>query len=128
MAAPPVPVAKVSLGERIADARVRLAAGVVLAILLGFIPAHFIASAREGVYDEINAEVALYQKKQVVDLDDYKALDGYRAKQQSRKEDKQRDIALVSLIVWAAVGAGFSFVWFRVIDWDKLSARLTPAA
>ncbi len=114
------------LGARLADARVRLAAGAMLAILLGFVPAHIFASMREGpAYAAIDRDVARRQDpRQVVGLDDWAALDGFRAQQLARKEAKQRDIALVALVLWAVVSAGVGFVWFRVIDWDKLEARL----
>ena len=115
-----------ALAQWVADARVRLAAGVVVAILVGFLPAHVVASMREGsAFAEVDRELARAQsKQQVVTIEHWNELDATRAKALARKEDKQRDIALASMLLWALVGAGVAYVWFRVIDWYRLGARL----
>jgi hypothetical protein len=102
--------------------RGRFALGVVLAICLGFIPAHVFASWRESsAYKAIDAEVEATQ----IGADTpemYAALDSFRAAQLGRKKSERRNIALIALLVWAAAGGGLGFVWFRKIPWDRGTA------
>jgi hypothetical protein len=99
-----------------ADIRIRFAAGVLLAILIGFVPATLLASMREGgAYDEIDRGVrARYQA--VYSDEDWNALDGMLVRERIHKEEARRNIALGSLLVWALAGAGVAFVWFRVVS------------
>lgn len=101
--------------------RARLAAGIFLAILLGFLPAHLIASMREGsafkkIDDQINAAQSAADTPEM-----YAALDPFRDAQLARKESERRSIALQSLLIWAVFAAGLGYVWFRVIPWDRTS-------
>lgn len=103
--------------------RARFAAGVLLAIVLGFIPAHLVAVAREhSAYEKIDAQVrATQQAASTPEL--YAQLDAFRDAQLDRKERAQRSIALTSLLIWAVAAAGLGYVWFRRVPWDKLGAR-----
>ena len=114
------------LAGLVADPRARLAAGVALAILLGFVPAHVVASVREdSAYAKIDRELeARYAA--VIDHEDHAALDGHIARLRAHKEDTRRDIALSALAVWALAGGAFAFVWFRKLDWDAIGAKLQP--
>ena len=100
------------------DPRVRFVAGVVLAILIGFIPAHLIARARDrAVFHDIDAKVIAVQQH-ADDPDSYAALDAFRATQLDRKKSAHQTDALLGFLVWALVGGGIAYVWFRRIPWD----------
>jgi hypothetical protein len=94
---------------------------VVLAILLGFIPAHVVASLREvRTFRAIDSRVDAAQAAATTP-DSYEALDAFRAQQLDDKRSAQRSIALTSLLIWAAVGGGLGYVWFRRVPWDRLA-------
>jgi hypothetical protein len=110
---PPMTVASTPTGLK--DPKTRFIVGVVLAIAIGFIPAHLFASMREkSAFGDIDANVVELQK-QVVTPEDYTALDPMRARQLERKHDDRRNIAMLSLLIWAVAGAGVSFVYFKKI-------------
>jgi hypothetical protein len=99
----------------LADPKIRFAAGVIIAILVGFIPAHLVASMRErSAYAEIDAKVNEVQQ-QAETPETYAALDGFRAVQLEHKHEDRRNAALLAMLVWAAAGAGIAFVWFKKI-------------
>ncbi|HEY5946855.1 MAG TPA: hypothetical protein VIV40_15235, partial [Kofleriaceae bacterium] len=104
----------------LADPRTRFAAGVLLAILLGFVPAHLVASMREGsAYKAIDNKVLAAQ--QLADTPDaYATLDSMRADQLRRKKGEQRNTAIIALAIWALVGSGIAFAWFKKVPWDDL--------
>jgi hypothetical protein len=104
----------------LADERVRLVAGVVLAILIGFLPAHFIAKSREAsAYKEIDAQLVSLQS-QADTPEAYATLDHTRATFLDRKKDERRNIAMLALVIWGLVGAGVAYGWFRRIPWDEV--------
>jgi hypothetical protein len=97
------------------DPKIRLIVGMLVAIVLGFIPAHFVASMREkSAFASVDASVDEVQK-QVVTTEDYAALEPMRARQLERKHDDRRNIAMIALLIWAAGGAGVAFVFFKKI-------------
>jgi hypothetical protein len=100
--------------------RWRFAAGVVLSIVLGFVPAHLIASVREkSAFAKIDQEVT--EQQNAADSPDlYEALDGFRSAKQTQKQSEKRSIALLSMLIWGVTGAGLAYVWFRRVPWDKL--------
>ena len=102
--------------------RWRFAAGIVLSIILGFIPAHLIASVREkSAFAKIDQEV-MEQQQQAADSSDlYEALDAFRSAKQAQKQGEKRSIAMMSMLIWGVTGAGLAYVWFRRVPWDKLS-------
>src|SRR6185295_1735842 len=103
------------------SARVRLVAGVALAITLGFVPAHLVAGMRErSAFAAIDAAVAAVQSTADTP-DSYAALDRFRAEQLDAKYSARRSIAVTSLVVWAAVGAALAYGWFSLF-------RSSPAA
>ncbi len=103
--------------------RARFAAGVLLAILIGFIPAHLIASSREAsAFRRIDAEVEATQASADT-ADTYAALDSFRSAQIGRKKSERRSIALTSMLIWAVTGAGIAYVWFRRVPWHVLAKR-----
>lgn len=97
------------------DPKIRLLVGVLVSIVLGFIPAHLIASMREkSAFASVDASVAEVQN-QVVTPEDYAALDPMRARQLERKHDDRRNIAMIALLIWAAAGAGVGYVFFKKV-------------
>jgi hypothetical protein len=102
------------------SARARLIAGVVLAIVVGFLPAHLVAGMRErSAFGAIDSKVAAVQAAATAP-DSYAALDAFRAEQLDDKRGARRMIVLTSLLVWAAVGGVLAYVWFRRVPWDRL--------
>lgn len=118
--APPVTAVKSRLGP-LADERTRMIAGALLAVLLGFLPAHFYARSREkATYAEIDQKL---QSDQIAadTPDAWSALDKTRANALARKEDERRNIAIIALAIWALVGGGIAYGWFRRVPWDDLA-------
>lgn len=101
------------------DERVRYVAGVVLAILLGFVPAHVVAGMREeSAYAEIDHKVIRAQ--QAADTPEtYALLDRMRADAIERKEAERRNAAIIAIVIWGLAAAGIGYVWFRKIPWDS---------
>jgi hypothetical protein len=122
--APPT-ISRRSLADWVGDVRVRLAAGVLLAILVGFIPATVITTVREqSAFAEIDTTVKK-RFESIYSETDWNALDPMLVRERGRKQDERRNIALGSMVIWALAGAGVAFVWFRKIDWDRAVARLS---
>jgi hypothetical protein len=116
---PPVTVKPSKLGP-LADERVRTIAGVVLAILIGFLPAHLVARSREAsAYHAIDAQLVSLQA-QAETPEEWAQLDHTRASFLERKQDERRNIALMALVIWALVAGGLGYAWFRKIPWDEL--------
>ena len=44
-----------------------------------------------------------------------------RASFLARKRDERQTIAITSVLMWAAASGGLAFVWFRKIDWDRVT-------
>ena len=102
-----------------ADPKTRFAAGVLVAIVVGFVPAHLLASAREkSAYAEIDHTVDQTQREAETQ-DAYDALDAFRSRELARKYDARHNAALLALLVWAVVGGGIAYVWFRRIHWPE---------
>lgn len=101
------------------DEKVRFVAGVLLALGLGFLPAHIIAGMREeSAYAEIDRKVIRAQ--QAADSPEaYAALDKLRADQLDHKEAERRNAAIIALFVWGLVASGIAFAWFKKIPWDS---------
>ena len=121
-ASQPSMTASTTLASRLGplgEPRARFAAGVFLAVLLGFVPAHIVASIRESsTYGAIDTKVRVAQ--QMADTPEaYASLDRMRAEQQRNKDSARRNAALIAFAVWALAGAGLAFVWFRKIPWDR---------
>jgi hypothetical protein len=100
-----------------ADPKTRFALGVMIAIVVGFVPAHLLASVREkSAYSEIDRAVEQTQRE--ADTQDaYDALDGFRQRQLVRKYDARRSAAILAFLVWGVIGGGIGYVWFRRIRW-----------
>jgi hypothetical protein len=120
MQAPNVPVDVVAPSRfgPLGDEHIRFAVGVFLAIILGFVPAHFVAKMREqSAYETVDNKIIAAQ--QAADtMDTYATLDRLRADQLARKESEKRNAAIIGFVVWGLAGAGLGFVWFKKIPWD----------
>ncbi len=104
-------------GARAEMPRGRFGAGVLLSIVIGFVPAHFVAASRESsAYAKIDAQITAAQDA-VEDEDGYRALDGFRSAQLAKKKSERNTIAWQSLLIWAVVGAAAAYVYFRRIPW-----------
>jgi hypothetical protein len=115
---PRVPVAAGMRGGALdLPPRARLAAGVLVAILLGFVPAHFIAAARErSAFRAIDDHVTAIQTD-AQSPEAYATLDSFRDSQLERKKGERREGAFIALAIWAMAGGGIAYVWFRRIPW-----------
>jgi len=116
------PIAIVARERRLGplgEPRARFAVGVLLAILLGFVPAHVVAAMREHSADtEIDSKVRAVQE--LADSPEtYATLDRMRATQLARKKSERRSAAVIAFAIWALVGGGIAFVWFRKIPWER---------
>lgn len=104
--------------------RGRFAAGVIVAVVLGFIPATLVQSCREeAAFDKIDTHVAAVQQQASTDSAapiPFAKLDEFRDEQIAKKKSERRNIAIVSMLIWALGGAGIGYVWFRRVPWDKL--------
>lgn len=101
------------------DERVRFVAGVLLALGLGFLPAHMIAGMREeSAYEEIDRKVVRAQQAAETP-EAYALLDKMRADQLDRKEAERRNAAIIAVFVWGLVASGIAFAWFKKIPWDS---------
>lgn len=103
--------------------RWRFAAGVFLAIILGFVPAHFIAASRETTAFAKIDQVTIDMQDAATTPDAYAVLDDFRAKQIELKQSTRRSLAIQSMVIWAVVGAGLAFAWFRAVPWHKLGNK-----
>jgi len=114
----PVKVVTRALGNK---PRVRLLAGVILAILLGFIPATLIASWQEGTaYADSRKEIhKVYADVRTVE--DWKGLDEVIKGELGVMNSSRQKIAITSILVWGAAGGGFAFLWFRKVPWDNFT-------
>lgn len=101
--------------------RGRLVMGVVLAIVVGFVPVHLIARSRE-VAAFATVDRGVEARQAAVDSPEaYAALDGFRGAQLEKKLDAKRSIAITSLLLWALIAAGLGYVWFRRVPWERFA-------
>lgn len=103
--------------------RWRFAGGVLAAVIIGFIPAHCVASIREdSAFDAIDQRVVTVESQ--ANRSDAPVpparIDAFRAEELEYKRGKRRSIALVSMLIWGLAGAGVGYVWFRKVPWDKV--------
>src|SRR5262249_39653470 len=99
--------------------RVRFVAGVAIAIVLGFVPAHLVAAWREraefaAIDDKVEAAQSAADTPET-----YAALDALRAEQLDAKRSARRNIEMLSLVIWAIAGGALGYGWFRM-PWRRL--------
>lgn len=104
------------------DDATRLVAGAVLAVAIGAIPALLVGGARErAAFAALDGELDKRQSE-IRTPDAYDGLDRVRATFVERKRAERQSIAITSLMIWAALSGGFTWLWFRKIDWDRVLA------
>lgn len=109
---PPAPAKKRGL---FANARVRFAVGVFAAVLVGFVPAHVVGAVREKAAFKVIDDRVLATQQGAATMEAIAALDGYRDNELDAKKSARRNIALVSMLIWAAVAAGAGFAFFKLV-------------
>jgi hypothetical protein len=91
----------------------------VLAIAIGFIPAHLVAAAREkSAFGAIDQKIIATQREAETP-DAYEQLDKFRTDQLARKHDDRRSIAIMAMLIWGAVGGAVAYGWFKRMPWDR---------
>ncbi|HUS64321.1 MAG TPA: hypothetical protein VMZ28_07245 [Kofleriaceae bacterium] len=109
------------------DPRARFLAGVLLAFLVGLIPAQLFAMWRTDVArDEVSSALqGEYRQASTPEL--WATLETAREDASALMSSRQRRVAVSAALLWVATGAGVAFLWFRVIDWDGAMPRLAQA-
>lgn len=97
--------------------RVKFASGVLVAVLLGFLPAHVVASAQES-YSDIDEEVVAEQRR-VTTVEEWSTLKSYREEALDQKRERKFNIAVKTGFAWVLVSGLLAFVWIRVVPWDR---------
>jgi hypothetical protein len=100
------------------EPRNRFIAGVFLAVILGFVPAHFIAKMREESTSQTVDQRVIAAQQAADTLDTWEGLDRLRADQLARKEAEKRNASIIGFVVWALAGGGIAWVFFKKIPWD----------
>lgn len=122
---PPEAFSKRATNLLIVSSRGRLALGVLLAFVLGFVVSSTVASGMEkGQY----AKAATDLETAYADADSIEAwseLDGVRKSAIGSMERRRRNIVITSLIIWLAVGGLLLFLWLRVINWERVERALS---
>jgi hypothetical protein len=97
-----------------APPRWKYAVGVLIAIVLGFVPAHFVGAMRESaVYARIDKNLVAAQSA-AISPEDFDALDGLRAHALDEKRSARRIIMLQAMLVWALAGGAIGYGWSRL--------------
>lgn len=93
--------------------RLVFAAGVLVAVVVGFVPAHLIAKSRErAAFERIDNRARIAQSE-ISSMDEWNALDDVRTALLRQKRAAQQEIALLSVLLWVGVTGALSFAWFR---------------
>lgn len=93
--------------------RQRLVAGLALALLLGFLPAHFVALGQENSkYGAIKRRVIEAQGR-VLTQEEWVALDDERKEALEELGRARGQVRVLTLLVWLACGGAVGFAWFR---------------
>lgn len=108
--------------------RARFVAGLFLALVLGFIPAHAVSALRESAaYSQIQGELR-EQYARVTTSQELSGAEMMRTAKLDQMRSKQVGIAITACALWALVGAGFAYVWFRRIDWSRYASLSPPSS
>ena len=110
--------ARRSLAER---GRFHFAAGVIVAVLVGFPIAHAVASMQESAYAEVERDLRLAYAE-ARDPETHAGLIEIRAGSEAMMSARQTRIAVTGALIWLLAAAGVAALWFRVIRWERLAA------
>lgn len=98
----------------------RFLVGVAVAFVVGAVPSLLVGSARERAASAaIDTEVERHQDS-IRTPDAYAGLDRVRAGYADRKRAERQSIAITTLLMWAVLSGGATFLWFRTIDWKRV--------
>jgi hypothetical protein len=123
---PAMVAARQSLFAPFANLRRRLAAGAVLAVLVGGVPAVLVAGARQNAeFKAIDARVALIQTESDT-MEAWTSLDIMRRNQIERKRTVQRSAFTTALAMWFVIGGVAGYAWLRLMPWDRLAPPNLP--
>jgi hypothetical protein len=104
------------------EPRARLVAGVLVALLVGFLPAHVVSAVREGsAYAPIRAELRVHYAA-ITDPVQHAAATEVRAAKLDLMRSRQSSIAITGFAIWVLCGVGVGWLWFRRIDWARYAA------
>jgi hypothetical protein len=117
------PTGPSALAQFAGNTRARFAAGALLTVIVGFVPAYVLSTVRErSAYAEVDRHLA-EKAAQLRTMEQWNGFDKIRDASADEKIAEKHAIALTSALLWAVVSAGFAFVWFRKIDWDRFASR-----
>lgn len=97
------------------QARLRLAfaIGIFAAALIGFVPAHLVAKARErSAYERIDNRARIAQAE-ISTVAEWNSLDDVRTALSRQKHAAHQEIALLSILLWIGISGALSFSWIR---------------
>ena len=99
--------------------RLRFFVGGLLAVLLCFLPTHLIASAMEsasygGAEETLNASY-----DQLVKSWEYHQMELELEKAKGAASTSRLIIGFVGTTIWMLTAAGFLFLWFRKVNWQR---------
>lgn len=97
----------------------RFIAGVVLAVVLGAVPALLIGAARESSAFATLREGLSRTQDEADTPEEWERLDRTRASVLGRMKDERQSIVITSLLMWAVISGGVAWLWFRAIDWER---------
>jgi hypothetical protein len=93
--------------------RVAFAIGIFAAALIGFIPAHLVAKARErSAYERIDNRARIAQSE-ITTVAEWNSLDDVRTALSRQKHAAHQEIALLSILLWVGISGALSFSWIR---------------
>jgi hypothetical protein len=93
--------------------RQRLIVGAVLALLVGFVPAHLYASMAESGYAEIRRDFE--RQPPPVTQAEYAQARQTHAQVVKQLESKRGQIRAITGGIWVVLAAGLAFAWFRFL-------------
>ncbi len=93
--------------------RTAFALGVFLSVVLGFVPAHLLAQARErAAFERIDNRVRIAQSE-IASIAEWEALDDIRTALLRQKRAAHHEIIIASMALWVALAGSLSFAWAR---------------
>ncbi len=99
--------------------------GVATAMLAGFLIAHVVGVIQEShAYPSARKDL-LASYAEATDSSSHAGLASIRESTLDLIHSRQTKIATTSLLIWVVVSAATGFVWFRLIDWERLNTTTT---
>ncbi len=108
-----------SLREHFARWRVRFAIGVLVAIVVGLVPAMIVSAMHESSAFSVIDKNVKRLHAQAETYEAWESLDAMRANQLARKRSARRNATAIAMVVWSLAGAGVAYIWFRRLPWQR---------